>query len=72
MQLGKCLVATRQLLSCISTFDLPVHRYSKSNQMRHPCEESQGLRIRKDYCTNDDIQSVEDNGVRTSAEVPLK
>ena len=32
----------------------------------------QGLRIRKDYCANDDIQSVEDNGVRTSAEVPLK
>ena len=29
----------------------------------------QGLRIRKDYCANDDIQSVEDNGVRTSAEV---
>ncbi|BDE82261.1 hypothetical protein CE91St14_12890 [Porphyromonas somerae] len=32
----------------------------------------QGLRIRKDYCANDDIQSVEDNGVSTSAEVPLK
>ena len=32
----------------------------------------QGLRIRKDYCANDDIQSVEDNAVRTSAEVPLK
>ena len=32
----------------------------------------QRLRIRKDYCANDDIQSVEDNGVRTSAEVPLK
>ncbi len=31
----------------------------------------QGLRIRKDYCTNDHIQSVDDNGVRTSAEVPL-
>ncbi len=32
----------------------------------------QGLRIRKGYCTNDDIQSIDDNAVRTSVEVPLK
>ena len=41
--------------------------------MRNPCKRwSQGLRIRKDYCANDDIQSVEDNAVRTSAEVRAK
>ena len=27
------------------------------------------LHFRKDYCANDHIQAVEDNGVRTSAEV---
>ena len=37
-----------------------------------PLNGGSGLRIRKDYCANDDIQSVENNGVRTSAEVPLK
>ena len=30
------------------------------------------IRIRRDSCTNDHIQAVEDNGVRTSAEIPLK
>ena len=29
------------------------------------------LHFRKDYCANDHIQAVEDNGVRTSAEALL-